>query len=124
MCSSCNDNCPEFEEQICITRFKPPYVCNACTERNKCTLEKTLYNAVKAHSKAQLHISESRKGIMTTEQELNRLNAFVTPLILQMLLTIRLFQTDENFLMEKELYLINKLLKKLKKNLRYIVQEK
>ena len=83
MCSCCNDNCPEFEEQICITRFKPPYVCNACTERNKCTLEKTLYNAVKAHSKAQLHISESRKGIMTTEQELNRLNAFVTPHILQ-----------------------------------------
>ena len=25
MCNSCNDNCPDFEEQICITRFKPPY---------------------------------------------------------------------------------------------------
>ena len=22
LCSSCNDNCPDFEEQICVTRFK------------------------------------------------------------------------------------------------------
>ena len=83
MCSSCNDNCPGFEEQICVTRFKPPYVCNSCSERNRCTLEKTVYYAVKAHTKAQAHISESRKGVMTTEQEMSRLNAFVTPLILQ-----------------------------------------
>ena len=42
-----------------------------------------MYYAVKAHSTAQAHISESRRGILTSEQELNRLNAFVTPLILQ-----------------------------------------
>lgn len=83
MCNSCNDNCSDFEEQICITRFKPPYVCNSCSERNRCTLEKTVYYAAKAHAKAQAHISESRKGVMTTEQEMSRLNAFVTPLILQ-----------------------------------------
>ena len=83
MCNSCNDNCPDFEEQICITRFMPPYVCNSCSERNRCTLEKTVYYAAKAHAKAQAHISESRKGVMTTEQEMIRLNAFVTPLILQ-----------------------------------------
>ena len=83
LCNSCNDNCPDFEERICITRFKPPYVCNSCPERNRCTLEKTVYYAAKAHAKAQAHISESRKGVMTTEQEMIRLNAFVTPLILQ-----------------------------------------
>ena len=83
LCNCCNDNCSEFEEQVCMTRFKPPYVCNSCSERNRCTLEKTMYYAVKAHSTAQAHISESRRGILTSEQELNRLNAFVTPLILQ-----------------------------------------
>ena len=83
LCSSCNDNCPDFEEQICVTRFKPPYVCNSCSERNRCTLEKTVYYAAKAHAKAQAHISESRKGVMTTEQEMSRLNPLVTPLILQ-----------------------------------------
>ena len=83
LCNCCNDNCLEFEEQVCVTRFKPPYVCNSCSERNRCTLEKTMYYAVKAHYAAQLHISESRRGILTSEQELTRLNAFVTPLILQ-----------------------------------------
>lgn len=83
LCNCCNDNCLEFEEQVCVTRFKPPYVCNSCSEKNRCTLEKTMYYAVKAHSTAQAHISESRRGILTSEQELNRLNAFVTPLILQ-----------------------------------------
>lgn len=83
LCNCCNDNCLEFEEQVCVTRFKPPYVCNSCSERNRCTLEKTMYYAVKAHSTAQAHISESRRGMLTSEQELNRLNAFVTPLILQ-----------------------------------------
>ena len=83
LCNCCNDNCLEFEEQVCVTRFKPPYVCNSCSERNRCTLEKTMYYAVKAHSTAQLHISESRRGILTSEQELTCLNAFVTPLILQ-----------------------------------------
>lgn len=83
LCNCCNDNCLEFEEQVRVTRFKPPYVCNSCSEKNRCTLEKTMYYAVKAHSTAQAHISESRRGILTSEQELNRLNAFVTPLILQ-----------------------------------------
>lgn len=83
LCNCCNDNCLEFKEQVCVTRFKPPYVCNSCSEKNRCTLEKTMYYAVKSHSTAQAHISESRRGILTSEQELNRLNAFVTPLILQ-----------------------------------------
>ena len=61
-CNQCNDNCPEFEEQVCAMRFKPPYVCNACQERNRCTLEKTIYSAIKAQTLAEKHISESRKG--------------------------------------------------------------
>ena len=24
LCNCCNDNCHEFEEQVCVTRFKPP----------------------------------------------------------------------------------------------------
>jgi len=44
LCSRCNDFCPDFDEQTCIIRMKPPYVCNACEERNRCTLEK-LYTA-------------------------------------------------------------------------------
>jgi IS30 family transposase len=82
-CSSCNDNCPDFEEEVCITRLKPPYVCNGCDERNRCTLVKTMYYATEAHKKAEKRIPESRRGVLTSEQELIRLNDLVTPLILQ-----------------------------------------
>lgn len=48
LCGTCNDICPDFEEQVCIVRLKPTYVCNACEERSRCTLLKTLYSAIKA----------------------------------------------------------------------------
>ena len=44
-CGHCNDYCPKFAEQICILRIKPPYVCNGCDERNKCTYEEALNKA-------------------------------------------------------------------------------
>ena len=64
-------------------RIKPPYVCNGCDERNKCTLEKTVYSAVQANIMAEQEISSSRKGALCDEAEIARLNAFVTPLILK-----------------------------------------
>ncbi len=73
---------PKFAEQVCILRIKPPYVCNGCDERNKCTLEKTVYSAVQANIMAEQEISISRKGALCDEAEIARLNAFVTPLIL------------------------------------------
>ena len=81
-CGHCNDYCPKFAEQVCILRIKPPYVCNGCDERNKCTLEKTVYSAVQANIMAEQEISSSRKGALCDEAEIARLNAFVTPLIL------------------------------------------
>lgn len=77
-CGHCNDYCPKFAEQICILRIKPPYVCNGCDERNKCTLEKTVYSAVQANIMAEQEISISRKGALCDEAEIARLNAFVS----------------------------------------------
>lgn len=31
-CNCCNDFCPEFEEELCVNRFSPPYVCNGCSQ--------------------------------------------------------------------------------------------
>lgn len=105
-CNQCNDNCPDFEEQVCAMRFKPPYVCNSCQEKSKCTLEKTIYSAMKAQTLAEKHISESRKGILTNEQELNRLNTFVTPLIMQGQSIHQIYCNNADSLMcsEKTLY--------------------
>ena len=82
-CGYCNDICPDYDEQVCIARLKPVYVCNACEERSRCTLLKSIYSAVKAQHMADENISESRRGVLSSEQELTALNELVTPLILQ-----------------------------------------
>lgn len=106
LCGRCNDFCPDFEEQTCIIRMKPPYICNGCEERNRCTLEKTLYSAISAQKAADRNISESRRGVLSTEQELTVLNELVTPLILQGHSVHQIYATNVDSLMcsEKTLY--------------------
>jgi IS30 family transposase len=106
LCGSCNDNCRDFEEQTCIVRLKPPYVCNGCEERSRCALEKTLYSAAKAQNLAQSQISEARRGVLSTEQELCALNELVTPLILQGHSVHQIYENNVDSLMcsEKTLY--------------------
>lgn len=81
LCSQCNTFCKEFEEEICTSRLKPPYVCNGCLSLDKCTLKKTIYDPVDAHRTAEKTISESRCGILSNEEELARMNRLITPLI-------------------------------------------
>jgi len=61
--------------------IKPPYVCNGCGKRNKCTLEKALYSAVYAQNEYELCRSESRSGIAISEDEVKGLDKFISPLI-------------------------------------------
>ena len=79
----CNRYCEQYEEEVCTYRFKPPYVCNGCSEVKKCTLTKTIYDALEAQRKATAKISESRSGILKTEGEIARLNEILVPLVKQ-----------------------------------------
>lgn len=81
LCNYCNDFCPDFEEEVCSCRFKPPYVCNGCTQLHKCTLKKSMYDAEDAHLTFSGKISEARSGILSNETELSRLNSLISPLI-------------------------------------------
>ena len=102
----CNRYCEHFEEEICTHRFKPPYVCNGCSEVKKCTLTKTVYDALEAQRQATEKISESRSGILATEGELARLNAILVPLVKQgqSIHQIYLTHKDELMCSEKTLY--------------------
>lgn len=106
LCPRCNENCSEFREEICIHHSKPPYVCNGCEQLGKCTLKKTLYSAIEAHQNSQACISESRSGVLTSEAEIERLNALITPLVKngQPLHQIYLNHIDELMCSEKTLY--------------------
>lgn len=102
----CNRYCEQFEEEVCTSRFKPPYACNGCREVKKCTLTKTIYDAMEAHRQATEKISESRSGILSTEGEIARLNEILVPLIKQgqSIHQIYLNHKDELMCSERTLY--------------------
>lgn len=106
LCNYCNDSCPDFEEEICSCRFKPPFVCNGCVQYLKCTLKKAVYDAEDAHLNFSKNISEARSGIISNEVELCRLNALITPLIKNGQSVHQIYASHVNDLMcsEKTIY--------------------
>lgn len=106
LCSYCNEGCPEFEEQVCISKFKPPYVCNGCRQLDKCTLTKVIYDAVDAHIAFTSTISEARSGILSDEAELTRINKLISPLIKngQSVHQVYINYVDELMCSEKTIY--------------------
>ena len=106
LCKECNEHCSDFVPEICMVRFKPPYVCNGCENINKCTLMKTIYDAEHAHIAARDAISQSRSGLCVSEKEVQRLNNIVTPMVKQGQSIHQIYIEHENELMcsEKTIY--------------------
>lgn len=73
--------CPDYEKETCKRLLKPPYVCNGCPERSKCTLEKHLYDAVRAQKEYVEVRSESRSGFNLTEKEIQEMDSIISPLL-------------------------------------------
>lgn len=67
----CTDLCGEYEKQDCKKLERPPYVCNGCAERGRCTLEKSIYDPLKAHFEYKDVLSGCRKVLHVTRQELD-----------------------------------------------------
>lgn len=80
-CGGCNESCTEYQEEFCADYEKTPYTCNGCDKRMKCRLRRMIYDAKAAQEQYENLLSESRKGISLTEEELMTLNEFVTPKI-------------------------------------------
>jgi IS30 family transposase len=82
-CKKCKTFCSAYCKEICDKLTKAPYVCNGCEKRLKCTLEKSLYKAVAANEAADMLLSESRSGISLDEDEIQRIDGIVSPLVRQ-----------------------------------------
>jgi IS30 family transposase len=82
-CKKCKSFCQAYRKETCQRLSQPPYVCNGCKERLKCTLEKSIYKAVTAEEEAKSLLRESRSGVSLDEEEVQRLDGIVTPLVLQ-----------------------------------------
>jgi IS30 family transposase len=77
----CAGVCRRFEPEYCTRLEAPPYVCNGCAQRRKCTLAKFVYGASVAHKIYEDTLVNSRSGVALTEQERRRIDEIVTPLI-------------------------------------------
>ena len=75
--------CERYDPWCCDRTEHPPYVCNACDVQKHCTLPKRLYQARAAQRKYEQTLTDSRKGINMTPEELQELNDLISPLILK-----------------------------------------
>jgi len=82
-CKACFRLCPDFVRESCVKLSSPPYVCNGCGNRHKCTLEKFLYTAAEAQKTYESTLSISREGFATTAFEIERIDGIISPLLKQ-----------------------------------------
>ena len=105
-CGKCSSSCSLYEKYVCPKLSKPPYVCNGCPQRNKCSLEKRLYKASYAQKEYGLVRRESRSGFALSESELRQIDDIVSPLLIkgQSLHHIAVHHADELMKSERTLY--------------------
>ncbi len=105
-CGKCISTCKSYEKYICPRLSKPPYVCNGCPQRMKCSLEKHLYKASYAQKEYEQVRTESRSGFALSEAELKQIDDVVSPLLKkgQSLHHIAVHHADELMKSERTLY--------------------
>jgi len=81
VCSHCTDVCRKFEKEECRILTKAPFVCNGCSKKRVCRLEKYYYKAVTAQRRYEQRLHTARMGILIGEEECMELDNFITPLV-------------------------------------------
>lgn len=74
----CSETCAYFREEFCVLLEKPPYVCNACEKKARCTLTKYEYRPVLAQHSYEETLSDARKGSSFSPEELLQIDTIVS----------------------------------------------
>lgn len=83
-CGRCIEACERYESNRCRRLAGAPYVCNGCRERQFCKIKKKfIYDPIKAQKMYRDTLSNSRRGISLSEEEIAHIDEVVSPLILQ-----------------------------------------
>ena len=82
-CEICNERCKDFTPKVCKRLTRYPYTCNNCTRKSPCRLEKYYYKALTSFNTYKSTLSEARRGINLTPDELTHIDSIVSPLIKQ-----------------------------------------
>lgn len=105
-CGKCIETCNEYKAYTCPKLDKAPYVCNGCSDKSNCTLEKAYYKAQKSQNEYEELRSESRTGFAVSEDELAYLDDVISPLLRngQSIHHICASRVDEVMTSERTLY--------------------
>ncbi|MDR3319212.1 MAG: IS30 family transposase [Clostridiales bacterium] len=74
----CPKDCSAYSVPFCSQLKKAPFVCNGCTEKAKCRLQKAYYRAKDAQADYKLNLSASRQGINLDAEVFGSLNAVIS----------------------------------------------
>lgn len=77
----CKTLCPEFDPAACEALDKPPYVCNGCPKEKECKKIHAYYSAGSAHNRYLKQLSESRRGVRASMEEIEKIDKIIAPLI-------------------------------------------
>lgn len=80
---SCFKFCDEFASMHCGKLDHPPYVCVGCKVFKTCKRNKAFYNANKAYNAYTKDLSVSRRGLHTSRERLDEIEAIIYPLIMK-----------------------------------------
>ena len=86
MCVSCNKfkcgkDCSYYKPRECEKLAKPPYVCNGCSKRANCMMDRKIYSSKYAQDTYENLRTTSREGINQTPESIQKLDNLLTPLI-------------------------------------------
>lgn len=77
----CSELCYHYEPRQCEKLKKPPYVCNGCSKRTNCLMERKIYSSKYAQDTYETLRTTSREGINQTPESIQQMNDILTPLI-------------------------------------------
>ena len=77
----CQTVCSAYDDHPCPTLQNPPYVCNVCSVRRKCKVDRAYYIAQQADAVAKRRYAEARSKPQIRGEALEALDMLVTPLI-------------------------------------------
>lgn len=79
--TKCNQVCYRYEPMQCEKLQRPPYVCNGCSKRINCLMERRIYSSKYADDCYRELLVSCREGINQTPESIQKMNDILTPLI-------------------------------------------
>lgn len=77
----CSDVCKFYKPRECEKLNKPPYVCNGCSKRTNCMMDKKIYSSKYAQDTYEALRTTSREGINQTPESIQKLDDLLSPLL-------------------------------------------